>query len=92
MANESIKAAFQRLWEHTVNKIEERVEKEEGKGLSTNDFTDEYKNKVDYAVEKLANTEDEDAMELLAEMKVITPTVDNDGSVLTDENGNIFII
>ena len=47
MANESIKAAFQRLWEHTINKIEERVEKEEGKGLSTNDFTDEYKNKID---------------------------------------------
>jgi hypothetical protein len=92
MANESIKAAFQRLWEHTINKIEERVEKEEGKGLSTNDFTDEYKNKVDYAVEKLANTEDEDAMELLAEMEVITPTTDSDGSVLTDENGNIFII
>jgi hypothetical protein len=92
MANESIKAAFQRLWEHTINKIEERVEKEEGKGLSTNDFTDEYKNKVDYTVEKLANTEDEDAMELLAEMEVITPTTDSDGSVLIDENGNIFVI
>lgn len=92
MANESIKAAFQRFWEHTINKIEERVEKEEGKGLSTNDFTDEYKANVDYAVEKLANTEDEDAMELLAEMEVITPTTDSDGSVLTDKNGNIFVI
>lgn len=92
MANESIKAAFQRLWEHTINKIEERVEKEEGKRLSTNDFTDEYKANIDYAVEKLANTEDEDAMELLAEMEVITPTTDSDGSVLTDENGNIFVI
>lgn len=92
MANESIKAAFQRFWEHTINKIEERVEKEEGKGLSTNDFTDEYENKVDYTIEKLANTEDEDAMELLAEMEVIAPTVDDDGSVLTDENGNIFVI
>lgn len=92
MANESIKAAFQRLWEHTINKIDERVKKEDGKGLSTNDFTDEYKNKVDYTVEKLANTEDEDAMELLAEMEVIIPITDSDGSVLTDENGNIFII
>lgn len=92
MANESIKAAFQRLWEHTINQISDRVEKEEGKGLSANDFTDEYKNKVDYTVEKLANTEEEDAMELLAEMEVITPTTDSDGSVLTDENGNIFVI
>lgn len=92
MANESIKAAFQRLWEHTINKIDERVKKEDGKGLSTNDFTDEYKNKVDYTVEKLANTEDEDAIELLAEMEVIIPITDSDGSVLTDENGNIFVI
>lgn len=92
MANESIKAAFQRLWEHTINQISDRVEKEEGKGLSTNDFTDEYKANVDYAVEKLANTEDEDAMELLYDAGVITPTTDSDGSVLTDENGNIFII
>ena len=92
MANESIKAAFQRLWEHTINQISDRVEKEEGKGLSTNDFTDEYKANVDYAVEKLANTEDEDAMELLTEMEIITPTTDSDGFVLTDENGNIFVI
>ena len=92
MANESIKAAFQRLWEHTINQISDRVEKEEGKGLSTNDFTDEYKANVDYAVEKLANTEDEDAMELLYDAGVITPTTDSDGSVLTDENGNIFVI
>jgi uncharacterized protein YfaT (DUF1175 family) len=53
MANESIKAGFQRFWEHTINKIEERVKKEDGKGLSTNDFTDEYKNKVDYTIEKI---------------------------------------
>lgn len=92
MANESIKKAFQRLWEHTLNKLDEKVNKEDGKGLSTNDFTDEYKNKVDYTVEKLANTEDEDAMELLAEMEVIIPITDSDDSVLTDENGNIFII
>lgn len=92
MANESIKAGFQRLWEHTVNKIEERVEKEDGKGLSTNDFTDEYKANVDYAVGKLANTEEEDAMELLYDAGVITPITDSDGSVLTNENGNIFVI
>jgi len=30
-----------------LNDIENKVEKEEGKGLSTNDFTNEYKNKVD---------------------------------------------
>ena len=82
-------SGLQRFWENIVSKF---VRKVDGKDLSTNDFTDEYKANVDYAVEKLANTEDEDAMELLAEMEVITPTTDSDGSVLTDENGNIFII
>ena len=29
MANESIKKAFQRFWEHTLNKIDDKVDKEE---------------------------------------------------------------
>jgi hypothetical protein len=92
MTNESLKSAFQKFWEHTINEISKKVDKEDGRTLSTNDFTNAYKNKVDYAVEKLANTEEEDAMELLYDAGVIIPTTDSDGSVLTDENGNIFII
>lgn len=61
MANESIKAGFQRLWEHTINKIEERVKKEDGKGLSTNDFTDEYKNKIDIQPDWNQNDENDPA-------------------------------
>ena len=35
------------LWQHIVAKLGTKVDKVDGKGLSTNDFTDEYKNRVD---------------------------------------------
>jgi hypothetical protein len=47
MTNESIKAAFGRFWEHVLNKLDSKVEKENGKGLSSNNFTNEYKEKLD---------------------------------------------
>ena len=34
-------------WEKNYNSLQNKVDKVEGKELSTNDFTDEYKNKVD---------------------------------------------
>ena len=36
--------------------------------------------------------DEDDALELLAEMEIIIPITDSDDSVLTDENGNIFVI
>ena len=41
---------------------------------------------------KVDKPTEEDAMELLYDAGVITPTTDSDGSILTDENGNIFVI
>lgn len=82
MTNESIKQGFQRFWEHVVDKF--------------GTFEGEYKDNLNAVLRKLNSkvdkpTEDE-AMVLLAEMNIITPTVDNEGAVLTDENGNIFVI
>lgn len=34
-------------WEKNYNSLQNKVDKVEGKGLSTNDFTNEYKNKID---------------------------------------------
>lgn len=40
------KEALRQLWENIESKLDERVEKVDGKGLSTNDFTTEEKNKL----------------------------------------------
>lgn len=42
-----IEEAFNGFYEEYEKEIELKVDKVEGKGLSTNDFTNEYKNKID---------------------------------------------
>ena len=44
------KTGVERLWSHIISKLGEKVDKVEGKGLSTNDYTTEEK-------ENLANLE-----------------------------------
>lgn len=46
MANASILAAFERMWFHVVAKLGNKVDKVDGMGLSTNDYTTEEKNKL----------------------------------------------
>lgn len=46
MANTSIYAAFERMWQHIVARLGNKVDKVDGKGLSTNDFTNEDKEKL----------------------------------------------
>lgn len=41
------KDGLEHLWNHIVLKLNGKVDKIDGKGLSTNDFTNEYKNKLD---------------------------------------------
>lgn len=48
--------AHQDLYEALLTTVGNKVDKEEGKGLSKNDFTDEYKKKVDNATEGLVYT------------------------------------
>ena len=40
------KTGLARLWQHILAKLNNKVDKVDGKGLSTNDFTDEEKNKL----------------------------------------------
>lgn len=50
------KAGLARLWQHILAKLGSKVDKIEGKGLSTNDFTNEDKEKVagiDAAIEEV---------------------------------------
>lgn len=47
MANSSLFSAFNRMWQHIATALNEKVDKVNDKGLSTNDFTNEYKEKID---------------------------------------------
>ena len=40
---------LRKLWEHILQALEIKVDKELNKTLTTNDYTDEEKDKVDYA-------------------------------------------
>ena len=40
------KTGLTRFWQHIVARLDTKVDKVEGKGLSTNDFTTEEKNKL----------------------------------------------
>lgn len=50
------KNGVERLWMHILAKIGAKVDKVNGKGLSTNDFTDDYKNKLDGIEDSANNT------------------------------------
>lgn len=42
-------------WEKNYNSLQNKVDKVEGKGLSTNDFTNEYKNKINSNATEISN-------------------------------------
>lgn len=42
-------------WEKNYNSLQNKVDKVKGKGLSSNDFTDEYKNKIDSNATEISN-------------------------------------
>ncbi len=55
------KAGLARLWQHIVAKLGGKVDKVEGKGLSTNDFTNEDKTKLNSSASiQLVSWEDSD--------------------------------
>lgn len=64
--------SHQDLYEALLTTVGNKVDKEEGKGLSKNDFTDEYKEKVDNATEGLVYTNE-------------TPTVQAHGGIAAGE-------
>jgi hypothetical protein len=56
MANQSIKAAFERMWQHITIKLGDKVDREAGKGLSTNDYTTEEKENLNNLKELVGDT------------------------------------
>lgn len=64
--------SHQDLYDALITTVGNKVDKEEGKGLSKNDFTDEYKEKVDNAAEGLLYTN-------------ATPTVQAHGGIAAGE-------
>lgn len=102
------KAGLERLWAHIILKLNHKVDKIDGKSLSTNDFTNEDKEKLnsitqsdwaqtdetamDFIKNKPYEETEDDALELLTEMGVLEATTNEEGFVLTDENNNILTI
>ena len=89
MANASIYAAFERMWQHIVAKLGTKVDKVSGKDLSSNDYTDEDKNKladVDTAVNELSDLVGDTAVS-----EQINSAIDNLGAITVDEIVNNFI-
>ena len=99
------KAGLARLWAHIILKLNRKVDKIDGKSLSTNDFTNEDKEKLnsikqsDWAqtdetqLDFIKNKPNEDdALALLAETGFIEPVAAADGSVFTDSNGVLYTL
>lgn len=78
---------LERLWAHIIAKLGAKVDKISGKGLSTNDYTDEDKNKladVDASVSKLN--------EFVGDKKVseqINEAIANKQDILTGTEGHV---
>ena len=75
------KTGLERVWQHIISKLGGKVDKEEGKGLSTNDYTTEEK-------EKLAN------LSTLVGSESVSTQIDNalqDFCIVVsdDNNGNV---
>ena len=99
------KAGLERLWAHILLKLNRKVDKIDGKGLSTNDFTNEDKEKLNNIMQSdwsqidetkmdfIKNKPDEnDALALLAEMGLITPATAADGTIFVDNEGTIYTL
>ena len=74
------KTGVERLWSHVMSRLNNKVDKAEGKALSTNDFTNEEK-------EKLASIEAGAQVNVQPKDIVISP----DGSLLFEDGVNINI-
>lgn len=69
------KIGVERLWEHIISRLGQKVDKIDGKGLSSNDFTDEYKDKlnnVNFQIDKTLTLENE-----AAEAKAVGDAIQN---------------
>lgn len=86
MANASIKAAFERMWQHITTKLSESaVLYSEAQTL-----TDEQKLQAQTNIGIEISTDDE-IVEMLMQEDMFPIVTDSDGSLLADENDNILL-
>lgn len=84
MANSSIYAAFERMWQHVIAALSKKADKTD---IVQSDWDETDENSLAFIKNK---PDENDALELLVEMNVIDPVVADDGSVYTDENGAMY--
>ena len=68
--------------------LADKVDEEEGKGLSTNDFTDEYKKQLDDGININVDTELSETSENPVQNKVIKKYIDENTAIKVDANNN----
>jgi hypothetical protein len=97
MANTSILAAFERMWQHVVVRLNNKsdIDHTHSEFYSKEDavlrydeqtLTDEQKQQ---AQDNIGFSE-VDALELVMSMNLVSPTAAEDGSIYTDENGALY--
>ena len=81
---------LQRLWAHIITKLGDKVDKVSGKGLSTNDFTTEEKNKLAGIEDGVEINVNADWNATSGDAKILNkPTIPSKTSQLTNDSGFI---
>lgn len=114
VVNEAI-SGLNTTFQDVAEAIHDKVDKVEGMGLSTNDFTNEEKEKLagiaegaevnvqsdwnvtddsadDYIKNKPEIATDDDIIAMMQEIDAFPVVMDEDGSIMTDEDGSILLI
>lgn len=84
MANTSIYAAFERMWQHVIAALGSKADKTD---IVQSDWDETNESSLAFIKNK---PDENDALELLTEMNIIDPVVADDGSIYTDENGALW--
>lgn len=82
------KTGLERFWAHVISQLNHKVEKVDGKGLSTNDFTNEDKEKLaglNYAT-------DEEIVAMMIEEGILSVVHTEDGEVLATDESSILML
>lgn len=66
--------------------------KADKKDILQSDWVQSDETKIDFIKNKPIEETEDDAMEMLVEMGLIDPVMDEENNILTDEDGNIFTI
>lgn len=73
-------------------KLQARTNIGAGEPQVQSDWSQNDETAPDYIKNKPLEETEDDAMEMLADMGIVDPVIDEEGNVLTDESGNILTI